>query len=760
VYYVIDDVISLPLRPLVLLNHLVHIPWLAAILAQPGFVAHLIASITILLVCVSIVALLHPPLELGHIVYVPFFLDACTQLCGCLAWMYDPDEAAKQWNYPLSHTAFGPLLVQLPIACALWLPCDFPFAQYACFVIAFCSRLASVHEQAASSSWFIALVLNGIACIAVVFFMTPSSVWEWLGKGCLQMCQAILSVCSFAYLVVTRLWPPFVMFVWRILSSPLMVGVHRILLMPCWRVISPIVLPAVTLATAVTATKAVWETATATTDRPLEWSDVALASAQGFCATTSIMATLVLMVHAVGWNWVSSASFLACVRVVACPCALVQRMCSGRISRWIWRSICCIADALGTFAIEMPVLSIPVTLLFGGGLFYTLYLSPPSPSDSPSSFFLASWLPSYASLVFAHVMSTLTSLRETPLAQLLSDSAFAVVFVAGVQSATYRVCASNILEPAMRSSRYASLPPQELQELADAMPSPRRCAHCWFGPVDHTGCNNLASHHGERRGVYGAAAAVSNACPRCGWFTHNLSAWPAWQAAGGDVAGPGRAIVAGRAVYTQRAWEEFVMVVRASAKALVFPLALLRIAAYLELPASVGALLALSYIVPWVFENEQVFSGIYRPPPHIVAPRRAAGAVGAGADAFAAADCGHRVARRPLVEEAGDSLASLLAEAVPDRIFFTRDESCSICLDEWTEDALALVAAAPLASEAAVSLREKTNPACLVLPRCGHVLHLACAQDILTAGAGRHQRCPLCRQPLTLAGAISASLFN
>ena len=35
---------------------------------------------------------------------------------------------------------------------------------------------------------------------------------------------------------------------------------------------------------------------------------------------------------------------------------------------------------------------------------------------------------------------------------------------------------------------------------------------------------HLAAHHGEARG----RAHVSNACPACGWFSAQISDWPAW----------------------------------------------------------------------------------------------------------------------------------------------------------------------------------------------------------------------------------------
>lgn len=50
------------------------------------------------------------------------------------------------------------------------------------------------------------------------------------------------------------------------------------------------------------------------------------------------------------------------------------------------------------------------------------------------------------------------------------------------------------------------------------------CGNCQFGPVDHFACSDLMSHHGE----YTGGAKISNACPKCGWFSQQLSDWLPW----------------------------------------------------------------------------------------------------------------------------------------------------------------------------------------------------------------------------------------
>lgn len=51
------------------------------------------------------------------------------------------------------------------------------------------------------------------------------------------------------------------------------------------------------------------------------------------------------------------------------------------------------------------------------------------------------------------------------------------------------------------------------------------CASCGFGPVDHFACSDLMHHHGEHSA---GVPAINNACPSCGWFSPDLSAWDPW----------------------------------------------------------------------------------------------------------------------------------------------------------------------------------------------------------------------------------------
>jgi len=63
------------------------------------------------------------------------------------------------------------------------------------------------------------------------------------------------------------------------------------------------------------------------------------------------------------------------------------------------------------------------------------------------------------------------------------------------------------------------------RQLREACPGARMCGRCGHGPVQHYACDDLTRHHLEARGP---AAAISNACPACGWFARGISEWPMW----------------------------------------------------------------------------------------------------------------------------------------------------------------------------------------------------------------------------------------
>lgn len=102
------------------------------------------------------------------------------------------------------------------------------------------------------------------------------------------------------------------------------------------------------------------------------------------------------------------------------------------------------------------------------------------------------------------------------------------------------------------------------------------------------------------------------------------------------------------------------------------------------------------------------------------------------------------------------ALEALLA-AAPTRVYLKPGDVCSICLEQFS-DAAVTIAAESQGADAATALR-RLDPS-LVGMRCGHVLHTQCAEAAVQNTNGRHVRCPLCREPVTLAGATSARFFS
>ena len=67
--------------------------------------------------------------------------------------------------------------------------------------------------------------------------------------------------------------------------------------------------------------------------------------------------------------------------------------------------------------------------------------------------------------------------------------------------------------------------PEVLREsLLRSMPNAVQCAGCGYGPIDHMACQDLDAHHGEWQG----STQISNQCPRCGWWQHDIRQWPRW----------------------------------------------------------------------------------------------------------------------------------------------------------------------------------------------------------------------------------------
>ena len=92
-------------------------------------------------------------------------------------------------------------------------------------------------------------------------------------------------------------------------------------------------------------------------------------------------------------------------------------------------------------------------------------------------------------------------------------------------------------------------------------------------------------------------------------------------------------------------------------------------------------------------------------------------------------------------------------------------DCCSVCLEDFDEDA---IVASSSSSSSSSGLEQGSHVQARLLAlrppvvalRCGHALHLECAEQCVRAAAGRHVRCPLCREPATLSGAAAARAFG
>jgi hypothetical protein len=180
---------------------------------------------------------------------------------------------------------------------------------------------------------------------------------------------------------------------------------------------------------------------------------------------------------------------------------------------------------------------------------------------------------------------------------------------------------------------------------------------------------------------------------------------------------------------------------------------------------SLSSFLALSYLIPWGVENARVFEAAReetfghqrqsadRSHNRTNLQREAredAGAAACGTDCGAA-----RATPALLPTTTSEALANLLS-AVPQRVFLSPGDVCSVCLEAFPMAAAS--AGSMVGSEASMMLRRLTPP--IVALRCGHPLHVECAEDAVRAVAYRHVRCPLCREPVSLAGAVSARVFS
>eukprot|EP00434_Breviolum_minutum_P039331 symbB.v1.2.034923.t1/scaffold4596.1/size37583/2 len=238
---------------------------------------------------------------------------------------------------------------------------------------------------------------------------------------------------------------------------------------------------------------------------------------------------------------------------------------------------------------------------------------------------------------------------------------------------------------------------------------------------------------------------IQNLCLRCGWFAGSLREWPHWD---GELQ-----TERGRALHRQRTWCEVVVTIKASSKALIVPYFMLLLGHSLQLSPTLSASLACSYLIPWTLENSQLFSSLASP---VMPPRRAAPPRGRrNRHPEDAPDCGaRREVELPDITRS-QALQSILTSQ-PETIFLNPGAICSVCLESFPDAAVEMVENGE--GDVAAALQQLQPP--IVALRCGHPLHLDCAEAAVSASRTRHLRCPLCRQPVTLMGEATANLFS
>ena len=113
--------------------------------------------------------------------------------------------------------------------------------------------------------------------------------------------------------------------------------------------------------------------------------------------------------------------------------------------------------------------------------------------------------------LLGHGCDAATAFEERAVAMHVSEGAFA------------QYLSAKTLLPAARKVRDVL---QKRAELTSLFPNARQCGRCGHGPVELVGCSDLTTHHGEIRP--GSERPVDNSCARCGWFSSDISQWPAW----------------------------------------------------------------------------------------------------------------------------------------------------------------------------------------------------------------------------------------
>eukprot|EP00808_Paulinella_micropora_P002103 g43625.t1 len=808
-YAIITDLIAVPTRPLALASTI--LPWTALqAFRQPGFLLAIFSSFAVGLITISLRQLFANKQNFLLLLMLPWWLDAFFQTTNIVGM--------GPFDYPTSDTVFWNLFLQLPVSTAGLLeafqvrlsPQLRAKFKEKCLprIICLATSLVQYHSSRKLLQGPVALLISRAAWFWLFLAFLPMSPKDLTKRltSIARLCQAYLEIlckyleglCKFLqhgwqslqqllpaladlFLSIRHGWERCKQLCWELTLWGPVAWAQRFLIAPVWQVLSPLLLPSVAMALAILTGQRFlvavgsWHF--------LSW----LVLAQLWCTCAAFLSSLILLVHAGNRIFQKQINPLDMAVVSRCLSTAARALCSPwHLSKRGLRLVPLLAKPLLTalekwvkWTHDTPGPALVTNVFVFTYLLYFFY---------SSALGLSLW--AACAGCWRKLSRSMSALQQEPLEN-AADSGLVVLLVSAFQVGGYAFVTSLLKMLAkMRAARLASqnvnIDTETASQLAASLRDPRQCARCFYGPVAHFGCSNLRLHHGETRG----GSQVSNACPCCGWFATSLADWPPWDARGLGVP-----------MFSQRIWGEVVVVVRATCKSLVLPFLLLRLGGFLNLWPSLVAVLAILYLLLWGYENALLYEEMYKPEAfqrrlarrqqsrsrlfharrltrqHRERPSQSleqktnavartdhtdntARTVTTGRMQEDVVDCG--AATRSQEEAAlplavpSVALANMLS-ATPARVFLAAGDSCAVCLEEFTEEH-ASVAQALDGPQAALAL-QKLRPAAIAL-RCGHPLHVECAEQAVVAASNRHVRCPLCREPVSFTGATQARWFS
>ncbi len=315
---------------------------------------------------------------------------------------------------------------------------------------------------------------------------TPNALLRQLERLIEVVLKVAAAAASSVWQVLVRVWPvvrDFVLAVWHVLNyHPVALFLQRWVLKPGWRVLSPLVLPALNAVLAVTLLRAAF--AGSLLRHPL------LLLAQLFCAASATLCAAVLSLHAFG-RVMQLQSFdplnsdrlcrvlFEASRALSVPYvvlrAIVMRLSEGRILRYVWFALSVIAE----FASKDPLTSLFLAFFGNIGLLVLAYFTPVGSVVSAAF----SWCWS----VFVHVLRAIAMQFGAIHSGALADSTSSVGAVVCIMLSQTMIMflVRRILDSQWpREVTAYGLPqdPNERNMLAEGMRDPRECGRCGFGP--------------------------------------------------------------------------------------------------------------------------------------------------------------------------------------------------------------------------------------------------------------------------------------